>query len=158
MNLLQLSESQGYHRSARFEFPDFFAWNPEQSEENFAPATTGFLQKICLEIMDKLWVTSARLFSLTFPDSRQKILKFPDFPEGQNFPWFSLMVATLSHSINFWGKCLWMTSKKLELNDSMDKQQIEVFKYGYLQTTVLEALSRSYYNLDHKDLLAPFQH
>ncbi len=33
--------------------------------------------------------------SLTFPDSQQIILKFPDFPEESIFPWFSLMVGTL---------------------------------------------------------------
>ncbi len=33
--------------------------------------------------------------SLTFPDSRLEILKFPDFPEGNIFPWLSLMVGTL---------------------------------------------------------------
>ncbi len=104
---------QGCHQSARFEFPDFpwlfqrtfpwpqdthlmgITWNPERSEEKFCTCNYWVVTKICLEIRDKLCVTSARSFSLTFPDSRQKILKFPDFPEGQIFPWFSLMVATL---------------------------------------------------------------
>ncbi len=100
---------QGCHQSAWFEFPDFFGalfpdfpwphdrdlmgitWNPERSEEKFCTCNHWVFTKICLEIRDKLWVISARSFSLTFPDSRQKILKFPDFPEGQNFPWFSLI-------------------------------------------------------------------
>ncbi len=37
--------------------------------------------------------------SLTFPDSQQKILKFPDFPGGNIFPCFSLMVGTLAPTI-----------------------------------------------------------
>ncbi len=61
------------------------AWIPEQSEEKFGTCNHWVFTKICLEIRDKLWVTSARSFALTFPDSRQKILKFPDFPD---FPWW----------------------------------------------------------------------
>ncbi len=41
--------------------------------------------------------TLGHLSQIIFPDSQQKILKFPDFPEGQKFPWFSLMGATRSH-------------------------------------------------------------
>ncbi len=44
---------------------------------------------------------------LTFPDSLQKILKFPDFPEGNIFPWFSLMVGTL-----------WLMDEKFSENDT----------------------------------------
>ncbi len=99
-----MSVSQGCHQSAWFEFPDFFsalfpdfpwpydtdlmgiAWNPERARKNFAPTTTGFLQKICLEIKDKLWVTSGRSFSLTLDKKYwnsltfQKVKNFPDFP------------------------------------------------------------------------------
>ena len=32
--------------------------------------------------------TLGHLSQIIFPDSRQKILKFPDFPEGQKFPWW----------------------------------------------------------------------
>ncbi len=82
-------------------FPDFpwphdtdsmgIAWNPERSEEKFCTCNYWIFKKICLEIRDKLWVTSARSFSLTFPDYRQKILKFPDFPWLSRRSKFSLI-------------------------------------------------------------------
>ncbi len=98
-------------------FPDFFGalfpdfcwphdtdlmgtvWNPERNEEKFCTCNYWVFTNICLKIRDKLWVISARSFSLTFPDSRQKILNFPDFPGLSRRSKFSLMVATLMRSI-----------------------------------------------------------
>ncbi len=83
-------------------FPDLTAWIwpvsheiPSVARKKLGTQTIWFFSKICLEIKEKIWCTQVRSFSLTFPDSRQKILKFPDFPEGKRFPWFSLTLATL---------------------------------------------------------------
>ncbi len=57
--------------------------------------------------------------SLTFPDSRQKILKFPDFPEGNIF--LKYFLATLGneiHAINFYTWVMDLLS--LESNHSLD--------------------------------------
>ncbi len=82
-------------------FPDFpwphdtdlmgIAWYPERGEEKFCTCNHWVFTRICLEVRDKLWVTSARSFSLTFPNSRQKILKFTDFPWLSRRSKFSLI-------------------------------------------------------------------
>ena len=62
-----------------------------ETQEKFCTCIHWIFTKICLEIRDKLWVTPAWSFSLTFPDSRQIMLKLPDFPEGKkipHFPWW----------------------------------------------------------------------
>ena len=83
-------------RSFSLTFPDLVIriWqashgNPSEARKNFGH-TNILLSKICLEIYDKI-STKSDQNSLTFPDSRQDILKFPDFPEGNTFPWFSLI-------------------------------------------------------------------
>ncbi len=89
-------------------FPDFpwphdtdlmgIAWNPGPSEEKFCTCNHWDFTKMCLEIRDQLWVISARSFSLTFPDSQQKILKFPDFPWLSRRSKFSLIF----HDFPWW--------------------------------------------------------
>ncbi len=77
-------------------FPDFpwpndtnligIACNAEWSEEKICTCNHWIVTKICLEIRDKLWVTSARSFSLTLDKKYwnsltfQKVKIFPDFP------------------------------------------------------------------------------
>ena len=108
---LRIRWCQGSQWSARFEFPDISPLfsltfpdltarigqishiNPSKSSKTFGPTNIGFNENMSRNIWQNLvHLLKPDQNSLTFTDSRlAKILKFPDFPEGNIFPWSSLI-------------------------------------------------------------------
>ncbi len=166
---------RGSHPPAQIKFPDFSRQffltsqhtiyhkctkKSERCEERKFRAKCGeklsiriMSYKNCLEIRNKSWLTSTRQNSQNFPDPRQKIMKFPDFPEEH----FSLIFpddgnpdetakeATLGYS----GICVFIIISThlydvdfLSVQEDRASHKITVFLYHiYKQTEKIKIIS-----------------